>query len=373
MRATKFALSVCLLLAACSEPEGPEPLPPIKEKFTWRLDTIRSPGATQFVLNHITGTGDGAVYLVAMGNAGLRGMLWKYVDSSWTAIELNSKYGGPLTGLVSHLSDLDADGDHLVWMTGSRRRDTLIPPITTVVYYGFLASYDGQSFTEIDLRNEPEMTCLEVVSDRNIWFGGHGPYIYHYNGSHVQKYLLPMDQIGGLSVNPLRSIMISEIVYRGDEVFVAGLLSYDEQLGMGMVSLTLKNETGWMIINYSAGAMMSWAGGMTGLWISPEGDVYSGGDHVYKYEQGEWRPLYWTVMEMNQVFGSSNRDIWAVGQMTNVARCVDGEWISNEFFRIPDAHKTTSWLDGWTDGDRVFIIGNPDEDTMDYGVVAHGR
>ena len=98
MKATMFALGVCLLLAACSEPEGPEPLPPIKEKFTWRLDTIRSPGASQFVLNHITGTGDGAVYLVAMGNAGLRGMLWKYVDSSWTAIELNSKYGGPLTG-----------------------------------------------------------------------------------------------------------------------------------------------------------------------------------------------------------------------------------------------------------------------------------
>lgn len=370
MKEKLLMLGLCLFLATCSEPEGPEPLPPIKEKFVWRLDTIRYPGASQFVLNDVFGTSDGSVYVAAMGNGGWRGMLWKYTDSAWTPIELNRKYGGPLDGEVWFIGELDGAGGNLLWMSGSRHRDSL--NYTPKLAYGFLASYDGHEFKEVDLYYEPELTCLDVVKDNDIWFGCRGPWIYHFDGAHVQKFDLPMERIKELSVYPIDIIHVREISRVSDEVIVAVSLSYD-RYGAGMVQLRLKGITEWEIADYRTGGNKTWSGGMTGYWTNPEGNLFSGGDHVYKYEQGEWQPLYWTVVETYQVFGSSNRDIWAVGQMTNVARCVDGKWISNEFFRIPDAHKTTTWMSGWTDGDRVFIVGNPDEDSMDYGVVAHGK
>ncbi|MFA6234369.1 MAG: hypothetical protein WC824_09355 [Bacteroidota bacterium] len=369
MKGITLTLGLCLFLAGCSEPEGPDPLPPIKEKFEWRLDTIKSPGAWQFRLNDVFGTGDGTVYVAAMGNGGWRGMLWKYTDSSWTPIELNRKYGGPLDGEVWFVGDLDGTDGKRLWMAGSRHRDSLYYPVKLA--YGFLASYDGQSFKEVDLFYEPELNCLDVVTDNDIWFGCRGPWIYHYDGARVRKFELPMERIEALSEYPIEFISVSEIASVSDEVIVAVYLSYD-RYGGGMVQLKFKNKTEWEIADYRTGARMSWSGGMEGFCTSKEGTLYSGGDYVYRYVHGEWNKLHWTVHLMHRIFGSSDRDIWAVGVLNNVVRCVDGKWISNEFFRIPDAHKTTTWIGGWTDGNTVFIVGNPD-DGMDFGVVAHGK
>ena len=47
MKATIFALGVCLLLAACSEPEGPEPVIPIQpgsRSYEWIMNTLDYPG-----------------------------------------------------------------------------------------------------------------------------------------------------------------------------------------------------------------------------------------------------------------------------------------------------------------------------------------
>lgn len=369
MKGKLLLTGCCLLLAACSEPEGPESLPPIKEKFVWQLDTIRYPGAWQFFLHDVFGTADGTIYVTALANVGSRGMLWKYSDSAWTVIELNRKYGGPLEGQVSFLGQLDGTNGAKVWMSGTRYRDSLYYPVKLA--YGFLASYDGQVFKEVDLFYEPEITCLDVVTDNDLWFGCRGPWIYHYNGQHVQKFQLPIEQITACSGYPIKFMNVSEIASVGGEIIVALYLDYDEY-GGGMLQLRFRNQSTWEILEYNTGALMSWGGGMEGYWTSKEGTLYSGGDHVYRYEYGSWTKLYWTELLTHQVFGSSDRDIWGVGVLNNVVRCVDGKWIANEFFRLPDAYKTTAWLSGWTDGERVFIVGNPD-DEMDFGVVAHGR
>lgn len=368
-----LTMMFCAVLLSCSDPEGPEPLPPIKESFEWRLDTIRSPGAWMFVLNDVFGTDDGRVYVSAMGNGGWRGMLWTLQDSIWVPIELNRKYGGPLDGEVTMVWNLDGTGGPRIWLAGCRQRDTVKYPVNRKLEYGFLASYDGKSFTEIDLYYERPLSALDVVTDSDIWFGSRGPNIYHYDGVRVSRYMIPVDQIESRAEYPIDNMTISDIAYADNRVFVAVSIIYMNPYGGGTVNLTFYGENQWEIMEFQAGSINSWAGGMDGYWRSPQGTLYSGGDHIYRWENGAWLPIYRALSWTNEVFGSSDRDIWGVGQMSNVVRGVEGKWKSNVFFRLPDLNKTVSWHSGWTDGNRVFITGNPDYDSMDFGIVAHGK
>lgn len=139
------------------------------------------------------------------------------------------------------------------------------------------------------------------------------------------------------------------------------------------MQLKYRNPGIWEIAEYRNDANRYHAGGMTGYWRSPEGDLYSSGDHVYKYQDGKWKELYSTGIFTHRIFGSSSRDMWAIGVQNYCARGVEGDWKANEFFRMPDSHKSATWINGWTDGARVFIVGNPDYDSMDFGIVAHGK
>jgi len=370
MNARLFGLVIATLLFSCSQPEGPEPPPPVKASFTWRLDTLRPHGASMFVMTDAYGTSDGSVYVSSTGNGGWREMLWKYSDSVWTPIELNKKYGGPLDGTVSLIGNLDGAEGNRVWLAGARLRDSLPHPVK--LEYGFLASYDGKQFKEINLYYEPMITCLDVVADDDIWFGSHGPWIYHYDGADVRKIALPMQRIEALAGRSSERIAVNWIAALRDEVFAVVSLRYD-QGGTTKVQLKLQNGNEWHITDIKSGSDLGTGGGMSSFWRSPEGKLYSGGDQIYRRDQGVWTPIHRTLISANHVFGASDRDIWAVGTFNNVARCVDGVWRANVFFRIPDVSKSTTWITGWSDGNRVFIVGNPDDDAVDYGVVAHGK
>jgi hypothetical protein len=354
-----------LLVCACSSPDEPAPPPTVKTEFTWELDTVDYQNTLQLIFNDIHGTASGEVYAVAHCSKAARGILWKYSNGEWIDVEVSTEFGGPLQGIVLALYSLDGIGNEKVWMVGERVRTENFKQ----VYYGFLASYDGQNFNEVDLYSELRMLTIKVIKDDDIYFGGDAPILYHYNGLRVDQYSLPMDQLVELSEFPFTQTLVTNIVSDGTYIFVQVALDYD-QYGMGTALLTFDSKKNWAVRLISVHPD-NIPGLTTKLWASSDGTIYTGGYGIYKFAGGSWVQVASTYNKVISGFGTSDRNIWGIGVLNDVIQLVNGNPHSITI-RLPDAHKSIDWINGWTNGDEVFLVGRPWDNTS-IGVIAHGR
>jgi hypothetical protein len=357
---------VCLVFVSCSSPDEPNPLPPIKASYEWTIDTVEYAGAGQLLLKDVYGNSNGEVYAVAHCSTGGRGLFWHYKVEGWRDIEVNAKYGGPLPETVISINKLDGAGNANVWLAGARVRHT--PPPT--VYYDFLACYDGQTFKVVDLYDGVELTALRVISDNNVYCGGLGTDLYHYNGTTVVKYPLPMEEIGKLSPNPVARVQISDIQETNGAIFVGVHLDYDSH-GYGRVLLRFDGRDKWSNELYSEGGDRLSIGGLAQLWSSQDETVYSGGGGIFKYDRPSWIQIVQSSWHIIEVFGTGDRNIWGVGIFNTVIRGVDGVY-EKVSIPIPNFLNPPDWQDGWTNENDVFILGAP-YDTFRFGMIAHGK
>jgi hypothetical protein len=366
MSKSKSIVIVCLVLLSCTSPDEPSPLPPIKASYEWTIDTVEYAGAGQLLLKDVYGNSNGEVYAVAHCSTGGRGLFWHYTAEGWRDIEVNAKYGGPLPGTVISINKLDGAGNTNIWLAGARIRHTPAP----TVWYGFLACYDGQTFKEADLYDGVELTALRVISDNNVYCGGIGTDLYHYNGTTVVEHPLPMEQIGKFSPHPIVLVQIWDIQEINGAVFVSVHLDYDAH-GYGKVLLKFDGDNNWDIEIYTDDADRFNVGGLGKLWGSPEGTVYSAGGGIFRYDRSSWTRIAEGTWDIIEVFGTNDRNIWGVGLYNTVIRGVDGVY---EKFSIPIPNflNPPSWNNGWTNESEVFILGSP-YDTFRFGMIAHGK
>ena len=356
-----------VLNQSCTSPDEPEPPTPIKTDYSWTLDTLRPDGIGQFIFRDIFGTSAGVVLATAHSSLAGRGMLWKLTDNGWTEIPVAEKYGGQLPGVIGSLYSLDgADGEN-VWICGERIR---YGKNQEVIPYGFLAKYDGQNLTEVDLYNEPVVFSLKVMGDDNVYFGGGGPHLYQYQSGEVTKIPLPIEILDEAGTQPITKYTISGIGGKSGAIIVSVLVSFQDGR-TGYMQLLLDSSEKWILENHDSGPDQGKGGGFRGYWTSREGNVYSAGYGVFLRTNGDWEKIHQPLSIVRQVFGVSDRDLWAVCNLNMIEQYADGERIQH-VMRLPDPRKYLDWTNGWTDGEKVVVVGIP-HDNLSMGIYAVGN
>jgi len=349
-------------LVGCSSPADPDPRAPGKPEYSWTLDTIRYHGATQLFFNNLAGTRDGSVYATASCNSpDFGGKFWRYSDGEWRDIPVDRRAGGPLPDKVVHLSYVAvANGGSRVWMTGERL--SWDREKNQSIRHGFLASYDGTKFDEVDVSHTPRTTGIHVIRDDLIYLGVEGPTLYRYDGRDMHPYPLPMPALRELMEEEIRRVSIGSIAGSENRLIVKVFIYYETKVRR-VVRLSLTNNETWT---------MEGLEGLGRYWTSPTGVMYAGEYMgVYRYESGDWVKIHSPMGSVAHVWGHSDRDFWATGPVETVLRCVDGVWEA-PVIRLPVHEGYVSWNSGWSTGDEVFISGMPWVES-NIVIIAHGK
>ena len=353
-------------LGSCNSPDEPVQEAPVKLDYEWTLDTIRYESSPQLFLESVYGTANGDVFASSFCSETGRGILWRYNSGIWKEVPINSKYGGPLDGAVIAIVGLGGIVSDRVWMAGTRSRTDSF----SIAFDGFLAAYDGITFREIDLRDKPELICLDVVSDREVYFGGAGQVLYRYIDNALHEYVIPSSLIQETVEYSIRQFFILDISVVRENVYVRAALDCGAH-GVYGILLSMNNDESWSVESFGRNDL-GIIGTIRNLWSNSQGRLYTGGQGIYEFDDRSWKVLAGTTkLLLLNGFSTSPRNIWGVGVKNEVIQIGDGI-VRHHEIPLPDSARTIDWVDVLTNDEEVFIVGRP-WDSTNIGVIARGK
>jgi hypothetical protein len=101
------------------------------------------------------------------------------------------------------------------------------------------------------------------------------------------------------------------------------------------------------------------------FWVSPEGNLYSVGNGMYKWDGQRWNQLQGNTPGVGCLQGTGESNLFAAGSKGGVYHYNGADWYQYKQF----VDYNVGYADIWTDGKEVFIVGTDGYKTM----VLHGK
>jgi len=199
---------------------------------------------------------------------------------------------------------------------------------------------------------------LDIWSDGtdNIWVGGLGGYLYHYDGQDWKEHNLPapiwIREFSGPSM---------------DKLYALGYYLHSHSTRVGDAYLLKWTGEKWSIVDQFAMDNFSRTEYPFGYV-----DLYVTDDYIYTCGSGLFRKMHdeqeWTQLDdhnYNNIFASSSNNIYAVGNYGLVNYWNGKKW---QELGIPYEERIY-YENGFTDGEQVYILGYGD----DKAYLIHGH
>ncbi|MFH0990341.1 MAG: hypothetical protein V1799_10050 [bacterium] len=343
MKNTTFLFFSFLLLTCLSCKHSTEPVTKVKDlrALSWTIDTLNGNNIDQLVLYDIWGTSASDVY--AAGHASGGRCVFHYNGKSWSNVNYHIIDGGQIKGSVS-LRKIFGFNSKNVFIIGSKSDYNPNPP-PTFIDSSFIMNYDGVSWREMVTPGGRILTALWGASTNDIWVGGSGPTLFHYDGINWRNATI------GANIDH-----INDIVGISPQAVYA--LCYKKDVGIedtSYHSIYKWNGENWLIvdsftlvynqIDYKFG---------TAKLLFLDGKLYSCGVGIYRYTGSVWERIHYREGEkfFIDIGGTSGDNFLAVGGGGQAYHFNGRDW-----FRYEHLQSMGDFWAVWTDGIEVFIAG----------------
>ncbi|MEX0736651.1 MAG: hypothetical protein WD182_04360 [Bacteroidota bacterium] len=342
-----ISASLVLLLVQLSCKTNPVDPPTSNPRdYTFTIDTLAYPGSFQTMMYDLWASSPTSVWAVGHNDQN-RGLMWHFNGTEWTDVKLSTTQGGSIEGPID-LDEVFGFNSVHVFAVGRRLYSNPTPP-PYFLDSSLVIRFDGQQWQEELVQRGRALWSISGSSPRDIWTCGSSGTIFHYNGSLWKRDTIP------LVVPSDVEYALWDIKSAADgEAFMTGAIR-DNSL-MRTTNYFFKLTRGnWSIIDSFAvqpgGSEVRF--GVHGLWLAPEGTLYSFGWDIFRWTGMSWTRLYQSSGALRRMAGSSDTNIFAVGDFGTVLHYNGIDWYEFEELKNPNIVFSSVW----TDGNQVFIIG----------------
>ena len=347
-----FALMCFLLLGGCNEKIVD---PPIKNprEYTWTIDTLAYPGSFQTSMRDIWGSSPSNVYVVGHNDRGL-GKMYHFDGKQWKPVDL--AFGiGSLTGVLGFTSsNVFAVGDR-IYVNPNR------PP--NFLDSSLIIHFDGRQWSEQKVQGGRRLWSISGTGAIDIWTCGYNGTLYHYDGRLWKPDSVP------ITVPPNGEYILLDIKAKSiHEVFMIGFVSQNSLARITTFFFLRKNGR-WQVVDslFVQPGRVDIKFGQNGLWVSPEGTLYSFGPHIFRRNGSSWEKVYEIFSALRKMAGTSERNVFAVGDFGKILHYNGSDWY--EFRELRNSNAVYSSV--WTDGREVFVVGYMNDGSKT--LILHGR
>ncbi|HLP18593.1 MAG TPA: hypothetical protein VK470_20205 [Bacteroidota bacterium] len=359
-----IGIIVSLYLAGCKHAtESNDPPRKDPRTYTWTIDTIYLPGSYQTMMRAIWGSSPTDIYVTGH-NSNNPGQMYHFDGTKWEEVHLYRERGGSIDLYVDMLS-----------IFGFSRQDIWAAGYGGERVNNHIIHFNGSTWTTVAMPYENIGTSLTAIggsSSRDLFVGGNNSnYIFHYDGSLWRKDSLP------IIIPPLYHsgdffTLQSIVSDNSDNVFAIGTSHYQTEYPSTYdvnYFFSWKNSK-WDLVDSAVFASWSiqekW--GYHSLWVSPSNTLYSGGGGIFVKKDNAWQLMYLPRGYINSVSGTSDNNIFAVGDYGVILHYNGTDWYSLPVFN----DSNNAYYDIWTDGNEVFIVGIISAYPM-KSIVVHGK
>ncbi len=337
-------LTALLLQLACKD----NPVePPRKDPrtYTWTIDTLAYPGSFQTAMRDIWGSSPTDVYVVGHNDRGF-GKMFHFDGKSWSAVD---QYHPDERGNAAiSLSAIFGFSANNIYAVGKRIYDNPKPP-PNFLDSSLIIRFDGRQWREVNIERGRALWSISASAPNDIWTCGTGGTLYHFDGSAWRKdsvaVTVPTDETFLLwdikAKNSLEVYMIGN--RHNNSIPRTTRYFFSRRQGQWSVADSFVLQPGQYETKF----------GQNALWISPEGTLYSLGPHIRRWTGSSWIIIYETFDALRKMAGTSDRNIFAVGDFGHILHYNGNDWYEFKEFRNPNVVYSSVW----TDGKEVFVVG----------------
>lgn len=334
---------VIFLLGACSNsPSDPPQDTRNPGSFHWTRDTIGD-GSFQSDLNRLWGSSASDVYAVGHSSETASGKIRHFDGVVWTDHTL-----AYLTAFASNFvgyylpTDVKGFGFDDVWIVGGGDTSSIRQAIQT----GFiLRGSVSQGWQGITLPGAYIHLSVGGVAFNDVWVGGYGGQMYHYDGTHWQEFWVG------------ESVAVSNIAaVRSDEVYAS---AWDSHGGITYVKYFRWNGIEWSLSETHIESASSPSPGISFCVVGSQLVSTNGRSVLKRNGPGSWE-VWYTNPEAHflNVF-AGGKWIYVAGQLADGTEALfyseGAEWK-----RVPQVSRSgnTLWA-VWATDEAAFAISTP--------------
>lgn len=293
------------------------------------------PLASNSTLYAIAGTSAKDVWAVGHGDKA-----WHYNGTAWTEFQL---------GEVGLLTSLWASAPNEVWAAG----------YDFVNKRGAVWRFDGTTWRKV-YNGGLRLSAVWGRSPTDVWVGGEGAAVLHWDGSRWQPY--PVDGTGAwlLAASGSTGAGVSFVGDQGAIVRMeAGALKNQTRGATQDLNAiyAVRADDVWMV--GAGGTVLRWDGKtlrtqpsgtvdtLRAIWSTPAGDVFIAGDYgtLLQYNGRDLvRAPSGTLADLNTIWGTGPSDVWAGGRGGALVHLTSKGW------SVVDSGTTVSLTGLWGSG-----------------------
>ena len=269
--------------------------------------------------------------------------MWHFDGDQWQEIVLGKANGGPVQDYY-YLYDVFGTSSRDVWAVGKTS------PSASDTSIGLVVHFDGAIWSSVTL----------------------GPNLYHLGGDVNQIFACGESQIfrlNGLAgtedsidlVLPESTRTYLSCITRSGSANPFATVRENNRSAYNRYYLLSRDTNYWKTVDTTLTPTDY-------LWLSPSNALFStGGSSIRKWSGTEWTTVFQSqIAQYAQIFGTSDRNIIAIGGPTTILNFNGIDWFEMLDFR----NKVSSIEQGWTDGKEVFLLATAQDQTQ---VIIHGK
>jgi hypothetical protein len=357
---TPLPILLAFLAMTCEKsPTGPEPVKDPRT-YTWTIDTLAYPGSFQTEMRDIWGSSPSDVYVVGH-NFLNSGLMWHFDGAKWTDVKLSTMQGGTIAGAID-LSAIYGFSANDIWAVGEHLSSNPMPP-PNFLDSTLIIHYDGVQWREENLQRGRGLWSISGVPPDDLWACGTDGTLCHHDGSAWKR-----DSVA-LAVPPDGSLLLWDIKTKSlSEAYMIGNVTQNA-LARIITFFFMRNGGVWSLVDsfFVQPGHVEVKFGQNGIWVSPQGTLYSFGPHIFRWIGSSWVKVYDIIDALRRMAGTSDESIFAVGDFGNILHYNGSDWYQFNELKNPNVVYSSVW----TDGKEVFVVGyfNDGSKTM----ILHGR
>ncbi len=338
-------VAALLQLSCTGDIMGP---PVIKDPrtYTWTIDTLAYPGSYQTAMQDIWGSSSTDVYVVGHNDQN-RGLMWHYDGKQWTDVKLSTVQGGNIQGAID-LSAIDGFSAASVYAVGEKDYDNPNRP-PNFLDSSLIIRFDGRQWREENIQRKRWLLSISDTAPNDIWMCGLNGTLYHFNGSQWQRDTVVV------SIPPDGEFTLWKVAaVSPSEVYMIGIVNQNS-IARNSWYFLIRQQNRWSVVDSFVVQPGHYETkfGQNGLWVSPEGTLYSFGPHILRWTGSSWVKVYETFDALSKMAGTSESNVFAVGDFGKILHYNGVDWY--EFKEVRNLNAVYSSV--WTDGREVFVVG----------------
>jgi hypothetical protein len=346
MKSALVLVVILLVFSSCKHNPVDAPLKNPRE-YAWTIDTLAYPESYQTKMRDIWGSSPRDVYVVGHTDRSM-GVMWHFDGTKWADVKLNVVQGGNLAGAMDLSAIVGISPSNIVCV-GEHIFNNYTPP-PNFLDSSLIIRFDGHQWVEEKTSRGRVLWSLAAPGQNDIWTCGRAGTLYHFDGTSWKNDTVPLVAPAGADYS-LWSITSNPVSHE------SYMIAYIDQIVPSRITRYFFENKGqrWVLLDSSAmgAGLYENKFGESGLWMSPNGTLYSYGSNIFRWTGTSWLKVFNTTSVVAKMAGTTDGNIFAVGDFGEVLHFDGNDWYQFSNINYPDIN----YASAWTDGTEVFLVG----------------